>query len=117
MQLTENLGAKRAIAKADWVCWKKSEEQFERIHRPFLFDLDDNDQEQACWDECTRESCNADVSQMAKKMDMLPYSLSVSPSSAWVLHQGLCLKGKDEENENKYRETRKEALRWKGVKN
>ena len=73
MQLADKLGTKRAIAKTDWDCWKKSEEQFERIHRPFLFDLDDNDQEQACWDACTRESCNADVSQMAKKMDMLPY--------------------------------------------
>ena len=68
MQIADKLGTKQAIAKADWECWKKPEEQFERIHGPFLFDLDVNDQEQACWDACTRESCNADISQMAKKM-------------------------------------------------
>jgi hypothetical protein len=39
----------------------------------------DDDREQAHWDTCTRERCNLDVSQMAKKMDMLPYSSSPSP--------------------------------------
>ncbi len=45
-----------------------------------FFDLDDNDQEQACRETCTRERCNADILQMAKEMDMLPYSPSPSPS-------------------------------------
>ncbi len=68
------------MAKADWECWKKLEKQFKQIHGLFLFDLDDNNQEQACQDVCTRERYNADVSQMAKEMDMLPYSPSPSPS-------------------------------------
>ncbi len=45
----------------------------------FSFDLDEDDQQQACWGACTKERCNADVSQMAKEMDMSPYSLSPSP--------------------------------------
>jgi hypothetical protein len=72
--------AKQEMVKADWECWKKKEKQFEQIHRPILFDLDDNDQEQARWDACTRKRCNADVLQMAKEMDMLPYFPSPSPS-------------------------------------
>ncbi len=79
MQLTDKLEAKRAMAKADWECWKKLEEQFEQIHGLFSFDLDDNDQEQACWDACTRNRCNAVVSQMANEIHMAPYSLSPSP--------------------------------------
>jgi hypothetical protein len=67
------------MSKADWECCKKLEKQFEQIHELFSFDLDDNDQEQACWDRCTRESGNSDVSQMAKEMDVSPYSLSPSP--------------------------------------
>jgi hypothetical protein len=65
--------------KADWECWKKKEKQLEQIHGLILFDLDDDDQEQACWDACTRERCNADILQMGKEMDMLPYSPSPSP--------------------------------------
>ena len=67
------------MAKADWECWKKVEEQFEQMHGPSFFYLDDDDQ-QACRDVCTRERCNADVSEMAKEMDMLPYSPSLFPS-------------------------------------
>jgi len=56
---------------------------------------------------------------MAKKMDMLPYSLSGKedgyvaillvcfPLIAWVPYQGLCSNNKEGEKENKYRETRK----------
>jgi hypothetical protein len=55
VQLADKLEAKREMVKADWECWKKNEKQFERIHGPILFDLDDDDQEQACRDACTRE--------------------------------------------------------------
>jgi hypothetical protein len=79
VQLADKLEAKQAIEKADWKCWKKLEQQFEQIHGPSLFDLDDDNQEQALWDACTRERWNADISQMAQEMDMLPYSLSPSP--------------------------------------
>jgi hypothetical protein len=67
------------MVKADWECWKKKDKQFEQIHGPIPFDLDDDDQEQAHRDACTRERCNAEVLQMAKEMDMLPYSPSPSP--------------------------------------
>jgi hypothetical protein len=80
VQLADELEAKREMVKADWERWKKKEKQFEQIHGPILFDLEDNDQEQACRDACTRNRCNADVLQMAKEMDMLPYSPSPSPS-------------------------------------
>ncbi len=80
MQLADKSEATPAMVKADWECRKKLEEQFKQIHVLFLFHLDDNDQGQAHWDMCTRERCNADVSQMAKEMDMLPYSPSPSPS-------------------------------------
>ncbi len=79
MQLADKLEAKRAMVKADWECWKKIEEQFEQIHGLFSFDLNDNDQEQACRDMCTRERGNADISQMAKEIDVSPYSVSPSP--------------------------------------
>jgi hypothetical protein len=79
VQLADKLEVKLAMAKADWECWKKLEEQFKQIHGLFSFDLYDNDQEQAHWDAFTREKCNVDVSQMAKEMDMLPYSSSPSP--------------------------------------
>jgi hypothetical protein len=79
VQLTDELEAKQAMAKADWECWKKLEEQFEQIHGLFSFDLDDDDQEQAHQDACTRERGNADISQMAKEMDMPLYYLSPYP--------------------------------------
>ncbi len=62
VQLAEELDTKQAMAKADWECWKKLEEQFEQIHGLFSFDLHDDDQEQACQDACAREQCNVDVS-------------------------------------------------------
>ncbi len=80
MQLADKLEVKQAMLNADWECWKKLEKQFEQNHRLFLFDLDDNNQEQASQDTCTRERYNADVSIMAMEMDMLPYSPSPSPS-------------------------------------
>jgi hypothetical protein len=79
VQFADKLEAKRAMAKADWECWKKLKEQFKQIHEIFSFDLYDDDQEQAHQDACTRERCNVDISQMAKEVDMLPYSLSPSP--------------------------------------
>jgi hypothetical protein len=48
VQLADKLKAKRAMAKADWECWKKLEEGFEQFHGLFLFDLVDDDQEDAC---------------------------------------------------------------------
>jgi hypothetical protein len=39
VQLADKLEAKRAMAKADWECWKKLEKQFEQIHGIFSFDL------------------------------------------------------------------------------
>jgi hypothetical protein len=79
VQLVDALEAKQAMAKADWECWRKLGERFEQIHGLFSFDLDDDDQEQACQNACTRERCNSDVSQMAKEMNILPYFLSPSP--------------------------------------
>jgi hypothetical protein len=79
VQLADKLKAKQEMVKADWECWKKKEKQFKQIHGLILFDLDDDDQEQACRGACIRERCNADVLQMAKEMDMLPYSPSPSP--------------------------------------
>ncbi len=106
MQSADNLEAKQAKAKADWECWKKSEEQFKQIHGIFSFDLDDINQEQACQDACTRERDNADVSQMAKEMDiaLLPISFSLT---AWVLPQRTCSKEMEGGKENKYRENHK----------
>jgi hypothetical protein len=43
VQLADKLEAKQAMAKADWECWKKLEEQFELIHGLFSFDLNDDD--------------------------------------------------------------------------
>ncbi len=79
VQLADELEAKQEMVKADWECWKKLEKQFKQIHGPILFDLDDDNQEQAHQEACTRERCNADVLQIAKEMDMLPYSLTPSP--------------------------------------
>jgi hypothetical protein len=51
VQLADELEAKQEMVKADWECWKKLEKQFEQIHRPFLFDLDEDDQDKACRDK------------------------------------------------------------------
>ncbi len=78
MQLADKIEAKLSMVKADW-CLKKLEEQFKQFHGLFSFDLDDNDQEQAHRDTCTRNRCNADVSQVSKEIHMVHYSLSPSP--------------------------------------
>jgi hypothetical protein len=106
VQLTDKLEAKQAMVKADWECWKKLKDQFEQIHGLFSFDLYDDNQEQANWDARTRERCNVDVSQMAKEMDMSPYSLSPS-SQQCVPYQDLCSKGTEGEKEEKGRENHK----------
>ena len=51
VQLADELEAKQEMVKADWECWKKLEEQFKQIHEPFLFDSDEDDQDEACQDE------------------------------------------------------------------
>jgi hypothetical protein len=43
------------MAKADWESWKKLEEKFEQFHGPFLFDLDEDDQDKARQDERIRQ--------------------------------------------------------------
>ncbi len=79
MQLADKLEAKQEMVKADWECWKKLEERFEQIHGPFLFDSDEDDQDEACQDERIKERWNVDLLQIAKEMDMSPYSPSPSP--------------------------------------
>ncbi len=78
MQLAEELEAKRAMAKADWECWRKLEEQIEQIHALFLFDLNDDDQEDTHQDKKIRQRWTVELSQHAKEMDMLPSSPSTS---------------------------------------
>jgi hypothetical protein len=47
VQLADKLETKQAMAKTDWECWKKLEEEFKQFHGIFLFDLVDDDQEDA----------------------------------------------------------------------
>jgi hypothetical protein len=47
VQLADKLEAKQATAKADWEFWKKLEEGFKQFHGLFLFDLVDDDQDDA----------------------------------------------------------------------
>jgi hypothetical protein len=42
VQLTDEFKTKQEIEKADWECRKKLEQQFEQIHGPFFFDLDED---------------------------------------------------------------------------
>jgi hypothetical protein len=79
VQLPDKLEAKPTMAKADWECWKKLEEGFEQFHGLFLFDLVDDDQEDAHQDERIRQRWTVKLSQHGQEMDMLPYS-SQSPS-------------------------------------
>ncbi len=79
MQLADKLEAKQAIEKADWECWKKLEEGFEKFQGFFLFDLVDYDQEDAHQDERIRQRWTVEPSQHRQEMDMSPYS-SPSPS-------------------------------------
>ena len=83
VQLADELEAKRAMAKADWECWKKLEEGFEQFQSPFLSDLDEDDQDETRLGEMIRQRWNVDPLQHAQEMDMLPYSLSLPPT-AWV---------------------------------
>jgi hypothetical protein len=66
------------MEKADWECWTILETQFEQIHGPFLFDMDDDDHDDAHRDERIEQRWNVELLQHAKEMDMLPYSLSPS---------------------------------------
>jgi hypothetical protein len=81
VQLADELEATREMAKADWECWKKLEERFERIHGPFLFDLDEDDQDEVRRDKRIRQRWNVDPLQHIKETDMLPYSLSLPPTA------------------------------------
>ena len=47
VKLADELEAERDMMKADWECWKKIEEQLEQIHGPFLFDSDEDDEDEA----------------------------------------------------------------------
>ncbi len=67
------------MEKADWACWKKLEERFERIHEPFIFDLGDDNQDKASRDERIRQKWNVDHLQHVKEIDMSPFSPSPSP--------------------------------------
>jgi hypothetical protein len=55
VQLTDKLEAKQAMEKADWECWKKLEEGYEQFNGLLLFDLVDDDQEDAHLDERIRQ--------------------------------------------------------------
>ena len=79
VQLAYKLEAKWAMVTADWECWKKVEEGFKNIHVLILFDLDDDDQEDAHWDERIRSRWTVELLQHGQDMDMLPYSPSPSP--------------------------------------
>ena len=84
VQLADQLEAKQAMAKANWVCWKKLEERVKQIHRPFLLDLDDDVQEDASHGMSTVATWTRDG-----YVTLLPISL---PSTVRVLYQDLCLK-------------------------
>ncbi len=88
VQLADKLEAKQAIEKADWECWKKLEEGFEQFHGFFLFDLVDDNQEDAHQDERIRQRWTVKLLQHGQEMDMPPYS-SPSPSPQ---QRGSCTK-------------------------
>ncbi len=71
--------AKQAIKKADWECWKKLEEEFKQFHGLHLFDLVEDDQEDAHQDERIRQRWTVKLLQYGQEINMLPYS-SPSPS-------------------------------------
>jgi hypothetical protein len=79
VQLADQLEAKQAMAKANWVCWKKLEERVKQIHRPFLLDLDDDVQEDASQDKRIKQRWNVELLQHGQEMDISPYSPSPSP--------------------------------------
>ena len=67
------------MEKADWECWKKLEERFERIHETYIFDSDDDNQDKASQDERIRQKWNVGPPQHVKESDMSPLSPSPSP--------------------------------------
>jgi hypothetical protein len=73
VQLADKFKAKQAIEKADWECWKKVEEGFEQFHGLLLFDLVDDNQEDAHRDERIRQRWTVELSQHGQEMDMSPY--------------------------------------------
>ncbi len=66
----------------------KSEKQFEQIHRPFLFDTDDKDQDGACQDERIEQRWNVELSQHAKENVKSPYYPSPSGPTPRPLLKG-----------------------------
>jgi len=72
----EELGAKRAIAKADWEYRQKLEEELKQIHRPYYFDLDDDDQDDTHRDKRIKQRWNVKLLQHRQDTDMQPYSPS-----------------------------------------
>jgi hypothetical protein len=55
VMLADELEAERDMMKAEWECWKKIEERFERIHGHCLFDSDEDDQDEAHQDKRIRQ--------------------------------------------------------------
>jgi hypothetical protein len=74
VQLANKLEAKQAMAKTDWECWKILEEGFEQFHGTFLFDLDDDDQEDARQDKRIKQRWTVKLSQHGQEMDVSHYS-------------------------------------------
>jgi hypothetical protein len=93
------------MVKADWECWRKLEEGFEQFHGLFLFDLVDDDQEDAHQDERIRQRWTVKLLQHGQEMDMLLYSSpSPPPLNSQVPNQDLCSKEMEGEKEGKDRE-------------
>ena len=79
MKHAEDVGAKQVMEKADWECWEKVEEEFKQIHRPFLFDLDDDGQEDTHQDKRIKQRLNVKLLQHRQDTEMLPYSHHLPP--------------------------------------
>ncbi len=75
VQLADKFKTKQEMEKADWECRKKLEQQFEQIHGPFFFDLDE-DYHDNLQDKRIRQRWNVNLLQIAKEM-----VISSSPSS------------------------------------
>jgi hypothetical protein len=96
------------MMKADWECWKKIEEQFERIHGPFLFDSDKDDQDEAHQDKRIRQRWNVCGPFAAYKRDGYVALLPLPPPNSMGLpHQELCSKESEKDEEEKGREIHK----------
>jgi hypothetical protein len=88
VQLADKLEAKQAMEKADLECWKKFEEGFKQFHGLFIFDLVDDNQEDARRDERIRQRWTVEMLQHGQEMDILP-NFSPSPSPQ---QRGSCTK-------------------------